>query len=876
MSIDLKALIGKLNEPCRRALEQAAGLTLSRTNYNVEIEHWLLTLLDIADGDLVRILAHYQVDPARLKADINRAVDRFKTGNGRAPSLSPNLVALIREAWLAGSIDLGASLVRSGHVVAALLSDDSLAVSVREATNQLSRLSGDVLRRDFAAATQGSSEAALSGAPAAAGDATAAAAAAPKAGGALALYTADLTQRARAGKLDAVLGRDNEIRQCIDILTRRRQNNPILTGEAGVGKTSVVEGLAARIVAGDVPQALATCSVRALDLGLLQAGAGVKGEFERRLTGVIDEIKASPNPIILFIDEAHMMIGAGGQAGQGDAANLLKPALARGELRTIAATTWAEYKKYFERDPALTRRFQVVKVEEPTEAVAIDMMRGLVNVMETHHKVRVLDEAVQEAVRLSSRYIPGRQLPDKSISVIDTACARVAMGLAATPAPIEHARRGLDLLKTRLGILRREAAAGADNGAAIADGEAEEKKLQAELAELDGRWTREKALVAELAALRTALEAQPPPADAAAKREALAAKTAELRKLQGETPLVQPLVDGQAVASIVADWTGIPVGRMLSDEIRTVLNLKSRMAERVIGQDHGLEIIARSVQSARAGLTDPRKPLGVFMLIGTSGTGKTETALTLAELIYGGDQNLTIINMSEFKEEHKVSMLVGSPPGYVGYGEGGVLTEAVRRHPYSVVLLDEVEKAHPGVQDVFYQVFDKGMLRDGEGRDIDFKNTLIILTSNAATDVIAKLCADPDTRPEPDALAEAIRPELLKTFKPAFLGRITVVPYYPLDDATIRRIVKLQLDRVVKRVAENYKAKLEYAPDLVETIANRCREVESGARNVEQIIARTLLPELSARFLGRMADGQPIARARVAVDGAGRFEYDVG
>ncbi len=874
MSIDLKALIGKLNEPCRRALEQAAGLTLSRTNYNVEIEHWLLTLLDIGDGDLVRILAYGQIDPARVKADLNRAVDRFKTGNGRAPSLSPNLVALIREAWLAGSVDLGASLVRSGHVVAALLNDDSLAASVRDATNQLSRLSGDGLRRDFAAATQGSSEAASAGAPAGAGDG-ATAAAAPKAGGALALYTADLTQRARAGKLDAVLGRDNEIRQCIDILTRRRQNNPILTGEAGVGKTSVVEGMAARIVAGDVPQALANCSVRALDLGLLQAGAGVKGEFERRLTGVIDEIKASPNPIILFIDEAHMMIGAGGQAGQGDAANLLKPALARGELRTIAATTWAEYKKYFERDPALTRRFQVVKVEEPTEAVAIDMMRGLVDVMEKHHKVRVLDEAVQEAVRLSSRYIPGRQLPDKSISVIDTACARVAMGLAATPAPVEHVRRSLDLLKTRLGILRREAAAGADNAAAIAEGEAEEKKLQAEFAELESRWTREKTLVGELAALRTALETQPPPADAAAKREALTAKMAELRKLQGETPLVQPLVDGQAVASIVADWTGIPVGRMLSDEIKTVLNLKSRMAERVIGQDHGLEIIARSVQSARAGMTDPRKPLGVFMLIGTSGTGKTETALTLAELIYGGDQNLTIINMSEFKEEHKVSMLVGSPPGYVGYGEGGVLTEAVRRHPYSVVLLDEVEKAHPGVQDVFYQVFDKGMLRDGEGRDIDFKNTLIILTSNAATDVIAKLCADPDTRPDPEALAEAIRPELLKTFKPAFLGRITVVPYYPLDDATIRRIVKLQLDRVVKRVAENYKAKLEYAPDLVETIANRCREVESGARNVEQIIARTLLPELSARFLGRMADGQPIGRARVAVDGAGRFEYDV-
>ncbi len=874
MAIDLKALIGKLNDPCRRALEQAAGLTLARTNYNVEIEHWLLALLDVADGDLVRLLAHHQLDPARLKADLNRAVDRFKTGNGRPPSLSPNLVALIRDAWLAGSIDFGAVQIRSGHVLLALLADDSLVAGLREATTQLARLSADLLRRDFAAATQSSSEAGASASAAA--DSAGTAAAVPKAGSALALYTSDLTERARSGKLDAVLGRDNEIRQCIDILTRRRQNNPILTGEAGVGKTSVVEGLAARIVAGDVPKALAACTVRALDLGLLQAGAGVKGEFERRLTGVIDEVKASPNPIILFIDEAHMMIGAGGQAGQGDAANLLKPALARGELRTIAATTWAEYKKYFERDPALTRRFQVVKVEEPSEAAAIDMMRGLVGVMERHHKVRVLDEAVQEAVRLSSRYIAGRQLPDKSISVIDTACARVAMGLASTPAPIEHVRRSLDLLKTQLGILRREAAAGADNAAAIGEAEAEEKSLRDELAALDVRWGKEKDLVGEISSLRQALEAQPPPADAAAKRSLLAAKTAELRKLQGETPLVQPLVDAQAVAGIVADWTGIPVGRMLSDEIRTVLNLKSRMAERVIGQDHALAIIARSVQSARARMTDPRKPLGVFMLIGTSGTGKTETALTLAELIYGGDQNLTIINMSEFKEEHKVSMLVGSPPGYVGYGEGGVLTEAVRRHPYSVVLLDEVEKAHPGVQDVFYQVFDKGMLRDGEGRDIDFKNTLIILTSNAATDVIAKLCADPETRPEPDALAEAIRPELLKTFKPAFLGRITVVPYYPLDDATIRRIVRLQLDRVVKRVAENYKAKLEYDEALIETIAGRCREVESGARNVEQIIARTLLPELSARFLGRMAEGQPIRAAKVGVDGSGQFQYDVG
>jgi type VI secretion system protein VasG len=876
MAIDLKSLVGKLDDACRRSLEQAAGLTLSRTNYNVEIEHWLLKLLEIQDGDLAKILPRFQVDIGRLTADINRAVDRFKTGNGRAPGLSPNIVTLVREAWLLGSIDLSAPQVRSGHILLALLSDETLSLAVREAAGQLARNPADALKRDFAAATEGSSEARVAEAAAAAGGAPGAGAAGgPKPGGELDSYTTDLTARARAGKLDAVLGRATEIRQCIDILTRRRQNNPILTGEAGVGKTSVVEGFAARIVAGDVPPMLANCAVRVLDLGLLQAGAGVKGEFERRLNGVIEEIKASPKPIILFIDEAHMLIGAGGQAGQGDAANLLKPALARGELRTIAATTWAEYKKYFERDPALTRRFQVVKVEEPSETAAIDMMRGLVGVMEKHHKVRVLDEAVVEAVKLSSRYIAGRQLPDKSIGVIDTACARVAMGLAATPAPVENTRRGLELLGTQLGILRREAATGADNAAAIADAEAREKSLKEELAKLEERWTKEKALVGEVAALRAELEATPPPADAEAKRKTLSAKTAELKALQGETPLVQPLVDGQAVASIVADWTGIPVGRMMGDQIRTVLNLKSSMAERVVGQDHALEIIARAVQSSRAGLTDPRKPVGVFMLIGTSGTGKTETALTLAELMYGGDQNLTVINMSEFKEEHKVSMLVGSPPGYVGYGEGGVLTEAVRRHPYSVVLLDEVEKAHPGVQDVFYQVFDKGMLRDGEGRDIDFKNTLIILTSNAATETISKLCADPDTRPDPQGFAEAVRPELLKTFKPAFLGRVTIVPYYPLDDATIRRIIKLQLDRVVKRVTQNYKATMQYSPELVETIATRCREVESGARNVEQIIARSLLPELSARFLARMADGQPITRVNVTVDGGGQFGYDV-
>ncbi|MCC7429188.1 MAG: type VI secretion system ATPase TssH [Alphaproteobacteria bacterium] len=908
MPLDLKSLISKLNDPCRNLLEQAAGLTLSRTHFNVEIEHWLIKLLEIPDGDLAKILPRYEVDIGRLQADLNRSIDRFKTGNGRAPALSPSIVDLTKSAWLIASIDLGSQVVRSGHLLIALLSDEMLSGTIRDTAGQLSRIPPEALKRGFDQATEGSSEAkAAAAAAAVASGAAAAGRPAPRTGkqGALDLYTTDLTERAKAGKLDAVLGRDNEIRQCIDILTRRRQNNPILTGEAGVGKTSVVEGLAQRIVAGDVPPMLRNCAIRVLDLGLLQAGAGVKGEFENRLNGVIEDVKSSPQPIILFIDEAHMMIGAGGQAGQGDAANLLKPALARGELRTVAATTWAEYKKYFERDPALTRRFQVVKVEEPDERNAIEMLRGLAGVMEKHHKVRVLDEAVQEAVRLSHRYISGRQLPDKAIGVLDTACARVGMMLAATPAPIEAVTRQIESLDRRLGILRREAAVNAENLKEIETAEGEKARASAELEALNTRYEEEKKRVAELTALREELEkanatvpaataggdpaaaaaAAPNPGAAVAaalsadqiaeKKAAFDAGMAALKALQGENPLVLPFVDGQAVAAIVGDWTGIPVGRMVRDEINTILNLKERLRERVVGQDHALEVIARTVRTARAGLGDPRKPLGVFMFVGTSGTGKTETALALADLLFGSDQNLTVINMSEFKEEHKVSMLVGSPPGYVGYGEGGVLTEAVRRHPYSVVLLDEVEKAHPGVQDVFYQVFDKGMLRDGEGRDIDFKNTLIILTSNAATDVMHKLCADPDTRPDPDGLADAVRPELLKVFKPAFLGRVTMVPYYPLDDATIRLIVTLQLKRVTKRVAESYRAKFTYDPTLVDAIAARCKEVESGARNVEQIIARGLLPELSSRFLGRMAEGQTIRAAHVSVDANGQFEYAV-
>ncbi|MBV8526514.1 MAG: type VI secretion system ATPase TssH, partial [Acetobacteraceae bacterium] len=692
--------------------------------------------------------------------------------------------------------------------------------------------------------------------------------------GALGQFTMDLTAQARAGKIDPILGRDGEIRQVIDILTRRRQNNPILTGEAGVGKTAVVEGFAARIAAGDVPPALKDVVVRTLDLGLLQAGAGVRGEFENRLKSVIEETKASPKPVILFVDEAHTLIGAGGSTGQGDAANLLKPALARGELRTIAATTWAEYKKYFEKDAALTRRFQVVKVDEPTEKVAIAMVRGLVSLLEQHHKVRILDEAVEQAVCLSARYIPSRQLPDKAVSLIDTACARVAMSQSAIPAPVEDRQRRIALIDTETAILDRESASGADHSARRSELSGERARLADQLAGLQARCEEEKALVAEIDKIRAGIEA-PDGRNKDRARALLAQQMARLRALQGEQPLIFPVVDGQAVAEIVSSWTGIPAGRMRSDEIRTVLQLKGAMEQRIIGQPYALQSVAQAIHTSRAKLTDPRKPIGVFLMVGPSGTGKTETALTLAELLYGGEQNLTTINMSEFKEEHKISLLMGSPPGYVGYGEGGVLTEAVRRRPYSVVLLDEMEKAHPGVQDVFYQVFDKGQMKDGEGRDIDFKNTVMIMTSNAGTELIAKLCADPDTAPDAAGLAEALRPELMKYFKAAFLGRVTLVPYMPLSPETIRQIVGLQLGRIAPRVREAYRANFEYEPAVAEAIAARCTESSVGARNVEHILSRSLLPELSAEVLARLAEGAPVQSVSVGMSESGSFRYDV-
>jgi type VI secretion system protein VasG len=872
-SIDLKSLVGRLNDVCRRALDAAGGMTLSRSNHNVEIEHFLLALIDRADTDLAAILRRFEIDPGRLQADLIRGLDRLKTGNARVPSLSPDLVDMFKQAWLLASVEMNETRVRSGHLLWAALADEALARRTREASAQFARIPADTLKHDYATICADTAEASQSAAEASpAGGAPMA----PSGSGALDQFTIDLTAQARAGKIDPILGRDAEIRQVVDILTRRRQNNPILTGEAGVGKTAVVEGLALRIAAGDVPPALREVVLRTLDLGLLQAGAGVKGEFENRLKSVIQETKASPKPIILFIDEAHTLIGAGGGAGQNDAANLLKPALARGELRTIAATTWAEEKKYVEKDAALTRRFQTVKIEEPSEALAVAMIRGLVATLEEHHNVRIFDEAVSEAVRLSARYIPARQLPDKAVSLIDTACARVAMSQNALPAPVEDRRRRLGLIDTERAILERETASGSDHARRRDELAAEQSAIAGELAVLEAQWAEEQVLAARITAARATVEDPAASRDHAAARADLAETRAAMRRVQGEQPLIFPVVDGQAIAEIVENWTGIPAGRMQSDEIRTVLNLRAAMERRVVGQSHALEAVAQAIRTSRAGLTDPRKPIGVFLMVGTSGVGKTETALTLADLLYGGEQNVTTINMTEFKEEHKVSLLMGSPPGYVGYGEGGILTEAVRRRPYSVVLLDEMEKAHPGVQDVFFQVFDKGTMKDGEGRDIDFKNTVIIMTSNAGTDLIAKLFADPETAPDAAGLAEALRPELAKYFKPAFLGRVTLVPYFPLPDAIIRQIVTLQLERIRRRVRETCRAALDWDPALVETIAARCTETSAGARNVENILSRTLLPELSMEVLSRLAEGEQISHVHVGLDVDGSFKYNIG
>lgn len=896
--VNLKSLVGRLSPEARRALEGAAGLCLSRTHYNVEIEHWFLKILEVPGSELETLLRYFEVNTSSLAEDLSRSLDRFKTGNSRPPALAPGVVDLAREAWLVASLDWESSAATSGHILMALIGGEVTQRWAREVSPEFKKVNIDTLRAEYPSLVENASETR----PAPTTDAPTSQR--PLGSGKtpnLDQYTVDLTAKAKAGEIDPVLGRDDEIRQVVDILTRRRQNNPILTGEPGVGKTAVAEGFALRIAEGDVPPALENVVVHTLDLALLQAGAGVKGEFENRLKGVIDEVKSSPVPLILFIDEAHTMIGAGGAAGQGDAANLLKPALARGELRTIAATTWAEYKKYFERDAALARRFQVVKIEEPSTDTAVEIMRGLAKVMESHHGVRILDEALQESVHLSARYLAGRQLPDKSVSLLDTACARVALSQAATPAALEDVRRSITRLDTETRVLEREhAVSGQHQERLIELGEAK-RKATAQAEALEIRWSKEKELVDRVRHLREALEptdmianattpdsaptdaaraqqAAPAPLDEAGRAAAVAELDSlgqTLADLQDGEPLIHRHVDGQAVAEVISNWTGIPAGRMMSDQVRSVLNLKERLEKRVIGQSHALDAIAQSIRTNSANLRDPNRPIGVFMLAGTSGVGKTETAIALAEELYGGEQNMTVINMSEFKEEHKVSLLMGSPPGYVGYGEGGVLTEAVRRKPYSVLLLDELEKSHPGVQEVFFQVFDKGAMKDGEGRDIDFRNTVILMTTNAGTDAVMSLCADPETMPGVDGFIEAMHPELLKTFKPAFLGRCQVLPYYPLNDEVMSDIIELKLGKIQRRIMDNYKANFSWTPEFVVGVLDRCKEVESGARNVDHILTRTLLPELSAEFLSRMANEQQIQSASVSVDDEGRFTYDL-
>jgi len=880
---NLKSLISKLNPVCRSAMEAAAGLTLSRNHYEVDIEHLLVKLLEAENSDLKPILRHYEINQSHLERDLTKALDGFKSGNTRTPALSPNLPKLFEKAWVAASVNFNATRIRSGHLLLSLVSDSELSRMAQDSSKEFAKISAEQLLQNFNDITASSSEA---------GQAETLDAAAPVAGPdagklgktpSLDQYTVNLTERARQGRIDPVLGRDEEIRQMVDILTRRRQNNPILTGEAGVGKTAVVEGLALRIAQGDVPPPLKNVALHSLDLGLLQAGASVKGEFENRLRSTLDEVKRSPHPIIMFIDEAHQLIGAGGQAGQNDAANLLKPALARGELRTVAATTWSEYKKYFEKDAALARRFQVVKVEEPSEDKAIGMLRGIVDMMQNHHNVRILDDAVVEAVRLSHRYLSGRQLPDKAVSVLDTACARVAIGQNATPAAIEDARRRIDAIATELRVLQREVATGSDHAERIGELERHRSDTEASLAALEERWGAEKKLVDQIRERRLKLEEDSQATEPAAKlpvkeREQLLAELAklngELETMQGDQPLVQVCVTGQTAGEVISAWTGIPLGKMQKDEINTVLHLTELLEERVIGQSHALEAIAQRIRTSRAKLEDPNKPIGVFMLVGTSGVGKTETALALADILYGGDRNMVTINMSEYQEAHTVSALKGSPPGYVGYGEGGVLTEAVRRKPYCVVLLDEVEKAHPDVLELFFQVFDKGFLDDSEGREIDFKNTVIILTSNVGTDTIMKATAN-GNRPDPNDLLEMLRPELNHVFKPAFIGRMAVVPFYPVRDEILKRIIELKLNKIKRRIAENHGAEFQFDQTLIDGVAARCTEVDSGARNVDNILNGTLLPEVSESVLARMATGETISRVGVVINASGNIEFTV-
>jgi type VI secretion system protein VasG len=874
--ISLEAVTGKLNSIGYDAFMQALRQAKGAGNRNLEMAHWLLKLLQNDRTDMAVTADHFKLDRARLLLDLGAMVNGFAINKTEMPGISENIVDALDRGWYYATLLFGETQIRSGHILVACLKDIRLQRVLAGISKEFASIDAEVLTNENGKIWRNSDEENLrpmDGSGLRAAGTPGEAVAGPKGTTALDRFSIDLTAKAASGEMDTITGRDDEIRQIIDVLMRRRQNNPILTGEAGVGKTAVVEGFAQRIAANDIPPPLRGNRLCALDIGLLQAGASMKGEFEQRLRSVIDEVQASPTPIILFIDEAHTLIGAGGSAGTGDAANLLKPALARGTLKTIAATTWAEYRKYFEKDPALTRRFQPIQIGEPDVARCCDMVRGLLAPMEKHHGVYISDPAVVAAVKLSSRYIPSRQLPDKAVSLLDTASARVAISQTSTPAAVEDTRVGIAAREKEQAALERERDIGSADEERIVEVKTAIAEAKARLEKLEAEWAAEKEMVDGIKALRNEVAKGGEGADEA--RVKLKGAVEALENVPPDSRMIYPFVDEQAIASVVSDWTGIPVGRMVKDEVQTILSLGEILGKRVVGQDHGLHMIAKRIETSRARLDNPNKPIGVFMLAGPSGVGKTETALALAEALYGGEQNMITINMSEFQEAHTVSTLKGAPPGYVGYGEGGRLTEAVRRKPYSVVLLDEVEKAHPDVHEIFFQVFDKGQMEDGTGRRIDFKNTLIILTTNTGTEKIMETTARSEKRPDTERLATDLKPYLLQVFPPALLGRIVTIPYFPLSPDMLAGIVRLQLNRIGARIRENHAAAFVYDDAVVNKIVSMCNDPDSGGRMVDNIVTNTLLPALSRHILNKSMAREEFKEASVKINKKGEFVYGV-
>lgn len=868
--VELKALIQKLNHPCHKVLEAAAGLCVSRSHYEIAPEHLFSKMVEDITGDVALILRRFEIETPRLISALQRDLDDMKSGNPGKPVFSPLVPEWFQESWLVGSVDFGLTELRTGALFAGLLENPHRFLTSR-AGDLIDEISKEQFKKEFFDIVVSSSEEKETPKPSRGGEEGA-----PAGDTALARFTTDFTARAKKGEIDPVFGRDVEIRQIIDILAGRRKNNPIVVGDPGVGKTAVVEGLALRIAEGDVPDLLKQVSLLGLDMGLLQAGAGVKGEFENRVKSVITEVKSSAKPIILFIDEAHTLIGAGAGAGGSDASNLLKPALARGELRTIAATTWSEYKKYFEKDAALARRFQLVKLDEPSEDATVLMLRGLREKYEKYHNVTLLDEALVSAARLSSRYISGRQLPDKAVDLVDTCAARVKIAFSSKPANIDDLERKIQALERERTAYQKDQSVGAEiNGERFSQIGGEIEKHRTELKGLTERWQNEKKLVDEFLATCKKLIEDSKKTGAEGNGDLskkLKAEREKLDKTRGKEALIPVEVNPEVIARVVSDWTGIPVGKMVADDAAAVLNFDTRLKERIKGQDYAVEMVAKGIRASKAGINDPNKPIGVFLFVGPSGVGKTECALGVADLLFGGERFITTINMSEFQEKHTVSRLIGSPPGYVGYGEGGVLTEAVRQRPYSVVLLDEVEKADPEVMNLFYQVFDKGMLSDGEGRLIDFKNTVVFMTSNLATDIITQMgFATP--RPSAEEITSAIRPTLNKHFKPALVGRMTVIPFFPLPPEALKEIVRLKLSRLVNRLRDTHRMALAYEDSVVEQITARCREVETGARNIDHIMQGTLLPKISTEILQRMSLGPLPEKLTLGMDGSGEFTF---